>query len=657
MNLLRLCMCMTVLLCALMLHIVKVSAEINNGETAAVSNGTDQYEDDLDKDDYATSREEGGDVEIPSLDLSSCTITIGPGDNDVINLKPLGKQGYPRYNATFDVSIHQNKSSCSYFYDPCVPYSLPHDNPHNKDIFGDGCHNVLICKRKNESSRLLYYALGINSLDNVKVEVIAVTNKTAEASVMLVYTGIWSFRASQTKILLVCDKGRKGEDDGFFNVTSDDGQSSIHAELHHECCCAGGCWKQGLGASALADGEIILVVAGFLVGLLMLVALIGGLCYARRTHQHFYAKLPGVNPVAQNTNSTAMTLLANPKDGPSYPDFRDYEPAGLSTSKRKLIPVLSDSNIQIHTVEMGQRLGGGVFGDTHMAKWNEMTVTLKRLTLAIHNNQLTTDTMDWMKEEVWFLSRQRHKNIVCVIGLCLEGRLPFLLTEYVVGECVKDFLKVNGQLLTWPQRVRMCSQVADGMAFLHSTKPPIIHRDLRCGNLFLSDNDLVKVADFGLIKLLQPMREQCQNDDCSCQRQMSACPARIRWTAPELLMHPCSKEGQGTVITPACDVYSFGLVMLEMVVCKDPFDELLTGIEVMDIVRNGGRPDVPSSEEMMPQYRDLMKTCWDQRPELRPHFKQMAVKFKDLVGAARTHQKQINTNKQRLQKLQTQGLV
>lgn len=52
-------------------------------------------------------------------------------------------------------------------------------------------------------------------------------------------------------------------------------------------------------------------------------------------------------------------------------------------------------------------------------------------------------------------SRQRHKNIVCIIGLCLDGKLPFLLTEYVIGECLKDFLKANGQLLTWPQRVRM----------------------------------------------------------------------------------------------------------------------------------------------------------------------------------------------------------
>ncbi|CAG5132375.1 unnamed protein product, partial [Candidula unifasciata] len=63
------------------------------------------------------------------------------------------------------------------------------------------------------------------------------------------------------------------------------------------------------------------------------------------------------------------------------------------------------------------------------------------------------------------------------------------------------------------------------------------------------------------------------------QRQMSACPARLRWTAPELLTHPRSKEGEGSVITPACDVYSFGLVMWEMVMCKDPFDEVVLETE------------------------------------------------------------------------------
>ncbi|CAG5122453.1 unnamed protein product [Candidula unifasciata] len=519
-----------------------------------------------------------------------------------------------------------------------------------------------MCKYSNENSRQYYYSLGINRQDSIRVEMIVSNETTTTPKVVLVYTGIKSMRAHETKLQLVCDHSRKGEDEGFFSIILDSGHLLIYAELHHECCCVGGCWKSGLGKGDIvgkkdkigADGEVMLVIVGTLVAILMMVALIGGLCYVKRTHLHFYAKLPGINPSGLGANVSSrphnMALLGTSLDGAKYSDFRDYEPAAVASARRKLIPILSDPNIQLESVEMGQRLGGGVFGDTHLAKWNEMTVTVKRLTIAIHSNQLTSETMDWMKDEVWFLSRQRHRNIVCILGLCLDGRLPFLLAEYVIGECLKDFLKVNGQLLTWPQRTRLCGQVADGMAFLHSTKPPIIHRDLRCGNLFLSDNDLVKVADFGLTKLLQPMREHCQNDDCCCQRQLSACPAARRWTSPELLTHPCTKEGESSIISTACDVYSFGMVMWEMVMFKDPFDEIATETEVTEIVRNGGRPDVPPTADMMPQFKDLMKTCWDQRPSFRPPFKQVAVKLKELIGAARTYQKHLNNNKQRIQK-------
>ncbi|KAH9495098.1 hypothetical protein Btru_018155 [Bulinus truncatus] len=399
------------------------------------------------------------------------------------------------------------------------------------------------------------------------------------------------------------------------------------------------------------DGEVTLVIVGTLASLTLFVALIGGLCYVKRTHLQFYYKLPTLNPGSTNTNSIYASLSGKPLPGQKNSDFRDYEPASISSARKKMIPVLADCSIKMEQVEMGQRLGGGIFGDTHLAKWNEMTVTVKRLTLAIHDNQLTTEIMEWMSEEVWFLSRQRHKNIVCILGLCLNGRLPFLLTEYVIGECLKDFIKVNGKLLTWPQRIRLCSQVADGMAFLHSTKPPIIHRDLRCGNLFLSDNDLVKVADFGLTKLLQPMREQCNSDDCGCQRQLSACPATVRWTAPEILTHPKTKEGENGIITTSCDVYSFGMVMWELVHCKDPFDEIGTELEVIEIVRNGGRPDTVPSNEMMPQYKDLMKVCWDQRPNIRPQFKQVAVRLKELITHARSYQKHISSTKSRTHKL------
>ena len=65
------------------------------------------------------------------------------------------------------------------------------------------------------------------------------------------------------------------------------------------------------------------------------------------------------------------------------------------------------------------RLGGGIFGDTHMAKWNEMTVAVKRLTLLVHEHQITPDAMKLMQNEVWFLRSVKHLIPSCKCLVCM----------------------------------------------------------------------------------------------------------------------------------------------------------------------------------------------------------------------------------------------
>ncbi|RUS88691.1 hypothetical protein EGW08_003506, partial [Elysia chlorotica] len=479
--------------------------------------------------------------------------------------------------------------------------------------------------------------------------------------------------AVNTTIHLVCNKNLTETKNAIFRIVKDVHHTIVSAELHHMCCCPGMCYKPGLSPTspngrAVNEKEAMLILIICVVSLLALVICIACGCYCKRKHVQFYSKLPAIIPKVESSmppvrfggpshrpvgggpmlnGHTLSHISSISVDGGGGPgaELRDYEPSSVVTARRKKIPVLSDPTILAKDVEMGQRLGGSFFMDTHLGSYKEMTVTIKRLTLSIHDNQLTSRMVEIMKDEVWTLSRQRHKNIVCILGLCVDGRLPFLLTEFVIGDCLKDFLQRNRHCLIWPQRVRMCGQVADGMAFLHSMKPPIIHRDLRCGNIFLSDNDnTVKVADFGMTKLLQPLREQCDSDDCGCQRNLSACPPSIRWTAPELLHRPTSQEGASSCISSACDVYSFAMVMLEMM-GRDPFDEVVSEAEVIEIVKKSGRPELPATLDVLPQYTDLMKTCWDQRPSFRPAFKQVAVKLKEMVGPARSHHKQVSQGK------------
>ncbi|KAK3581369.1 hypothetical protein CHS0354_016213 [Potamilus streckersoni] len=341
---------------------------------------------------------------------------------------------------------------------------------------------------------------------------------------------------------------------------------------------------------AKADKTKVLIIVGVNIGVIMLAGIVGIMCYTKKTHLQIYHKLPGLRTVPE----ASIWQLASMGDltdrggkitsggGDSQAcAYRDYEP-DLNEKARKrsiFVPLLEESVIEEKSLQLGQRLGGGIFGDTYIAEWTEMQVTVKRITLSVHENQLSTEFLKWMKDEVWLLSRQRHRNIVSILGLCLESRHPYVISEYVDGQCVKDFIKRGGGLLNWPLRVKLLSQIADGMAFLHSTKPLILHRDLRCANLFITERDIVKVGDFGLIHLTQPLRSACQEEDCCCQGKYSACPPSIAWTAPEVFEHPNSNESDG-FITKAADVYSFGIVMWEIVMCEDPFDEIGTTKEV-----------------------------------------------------------------------------
>ncbi|ESO85199.1 hypothetical protein LOTGIDRAFT_235860 [Lottia gigantea] len=609
--------------------------------------------------------------------FDACKVRVKTGG--IINLRPLTRNdGYARFFAS--------KQLWNYTFDPCTAYNEPKD-PHTG--FGDGCSSVLLYGKRLEHfcgysreqfiyvhletcpsiKRIAvclrmcifgfdgishhYYTLGIERSVRIQMVEDDANNKTA---IQLVLKGTKSMRNRLTFINLICDRSRIKTDEALFEISSPMGKGPVEANLHHVCCCPDGCLEPISSnhttnsteleeLKKVRDKRLLLIVVLTNLGLLVLAAVIGALCYIKRTQIEIYYKLPGLGLADPNARrpgdkSGIKSVGRGSMNRPS--PYSDWEPK--ESLKKKLLPVLDDSVIALNSLDMRQRLGGGLFGDTHIAKWNGIDVAVKRLILNVHQNQVTAKTMEYMNEEVWKLSRLRHKLIVTVIGLCLDGKLPYIITEHVDGECLRDFIKVKGHQLTWPQRIKICTQIADGLAFLHSSKPLILHRDLRCGNIFIIDEDAIKVGDFGLTKLIQPMREQCTQDDCCCMREYSACPAMLRWTAPEILSQPTVHEGDNnSVFTPSCDVYSLGMVFWEIIVCEDPFEDLSSEEEIIEFVVGGGRPELPDTSDLITQYKDLIVECWCQKPQLRPSAKQVAVKLKEMMQPARAFQKSLKS--------------
>ena len=146
-------------------------------------------------------------------------------------------------------------------------------------------------------------------------------------------------------------------------------------------------------------------------------------------------------------------------------------------------------------------------------------------------------------------------------------------------------------------------EIAQGINYLHSFNPPILHRDLKSLNILLDKNYVIKIADFGWARLRN--------------NQMTKMRGTFQWMAPEVI----SKENY----TEKADVYSFGIILWEFW-SKDPPYKGVKAKEVANNVKNNPkyRPIIPNNcpEEI----GELMELCWDANPKKRPTFLEI-IKF------------------------------
>ncbi|KAJ4806866.1 Leucine-rich repeat protein kinase family protein [Rhynchospora pubera] len=149
------------------------------------------------------------------------------------------------------------------------------------------------------------------------------------------------------------------------------------------------------------------------------------------------------------------------------------------------------------------------------------------------------------------LSRVHHKNLVSLIGYCMDGNQIALVYEYMQKGNLQDWIRGSAHFLPWKQRVRIAYESAQGLEYLHKMcNPPLIHRDIKSSNILLSTTLEAKVSDFGLVR------------DCSG----TYVSTKIVGTPGYLDPYYASTSQ----LTEKSDVYSFGVVMLEIVTSKSP---------------------------------------------------------------------------------------
>ncbi|XP_065621703.1 MDIS1-interacting receptor like kinase 2-like isoform X1 [Quercus suber] len=207
-------------------------------------------------------------------------------------------------------------------------------------------------------------------------------------------------------------------------------------------------------------------------------------------------------------------------------------------------------------------IGTGGYGSVYKAQLpSGKVVALKKL----HRLEAEDPSFDKsFKNEVQMLTKIRHRNIVKLHGYCLHKRCMFLVYQYMERGSLFCILSndVEALELDWPKRMNIIKSIAHALSYMHhECNPIIIHRDISSNNILLNSELEAFVSDFGTARLLDP--------DSSNQTLVVGTYGYI---APEL--------AYTMVVTEKCDVYSFGMVALEILMGKHP-GELLTSLSTL----------------------------------------------------------------------------
>eukprot|EP00041_Stephanoeca_diplocostata_P030984 m.951137 g.951137 ORF g.951137 m.951137 type:complete len:899 (-) comp23863_c0_seq1:429-3125(-) len=306
-----------------------------------------------------------------------------------------------------------------------------------------------------------------------------------------------------------------------------------------------------------------------------------------------------------------------------------------------------------------KRVADGSFGDVWAGRWGNHAVAIKVLKASIEDS-FDTGVAEDFQRECKTLQSIRHPNLLIFYGAgtTSQDRKPFMVTEFMALGSLRKVLHNRLQhLFPRQQRIQCAVEIGRGMQHLHSLS--IVHRDLKSDNVLLDEHYTAKVADFGnsrLVAVAQRKRDStlelhttaeahfsgdgyAGSNGSRAVASMTKGVGTLLWMAPELLLG-------GSLYGPEVDVYSFGIILWELITREDPWSDLVpadTGyLEFCEALNSAlasnVRPHVPLTtpdfdasvlEEQA--YVQIMQGCWSSNPSARPSFASMVASMERSV--------------------------
>uniref|UniRef100_A0A1D1Z0D0 RING-type E3 ubiquitin transferase n=1 Tax=Anthurium amnicola TaxID=1678845 RepID=A0A1D1Z0D0_9ARAE len=282
--------------------------------------------------------------------------------------------------------------------------------------------------------------------------------------------------------------------------------------------------------------------------------------------------------------------------------------------KRKVLDGLTtDARYRKYTIEEIQhatdnfsdelKIGEGGYGPVFRATLDHTAVAIKIL------RPDAAQGAKQFQQEIEVLSCIRHPNMVLLMGACPE--YGCLVYEYMANGSLEDrlFCHSNTAPLSWQHRFRIAAEIATGLLFLHQTKPePLVHRDLKPGNILLDHNLVSKIADVGLARLVPPSVA-----DAVTQYRMTAAAGTFCYIDPEYQ--------QTGMLGIKSDIYALGIILLQLVTASHPMGLAHNVERAMEDCKfekmlDPNVPDWPMEEAL--NFAKLALKCAELRKKDRP---------------------------------------
>lgn len=285
-------------------------------------------------------------------------------------------------------------------------------------------------------------------------------------------------------------------------------------------------------------------------------------------------------------------------------------------------------------IKWHQEIAKGAFGEVWRCEWFSHPAAVKVLFKAL-DLENDPEAAEEFRNECKTLRGIKHPHLIKFFGagvteresgFGINLRMPFLMTEFMDLGSLRNVLDESPRIFSQQVLMRLAYEVALGMQCLHVTHG-IVHRDLKSENVLVDKKFRAKICDFGS-SLLRGKNNDVYSSDA--QQEENGWAGTMFWAAPETFDKNSTRTGK-------VDLYSYGIVMYEILTRRTPFDDVKGEfIEIWEFlgenVPQGVRPTLEADfADENKDYVTLMKKCWQTDAEARPAFDEVVLELRKLV--------------------------